>query len=75
MERLSLVLASESCGLTPEDFEDNEVIAYMPKLLEVIKGIFIEFKEVELPVTATIALMKSCLYLKIVSYVAGEECL
>ena len=45
----------------------------MPQLLEVIKDIFIEFKEVELPITATIALMKSCLYMKIVSFIAGDE--
>ena len=71
MDLLSLVLASESCGLVHE--EDNELLVYMDKLLATFKHIFIEFKDCELPVTATIALMKSCLYMKIVASVSGEK--
>lgn len=77
MDLLTLVLATESCGggldgEQPEDMSEHELIANMPLLLTTFKNMFIAFNE-DLPITSTIALMKSCLYMKIVASVSGEE--
>ena len=75
MNVLCLVLASESCNKTEgmEALDTHQLFVNMPTLLKAFRSIFIEFREVELPVTATIALLKSCLYMKIISKNAAPK--
>ena len=75
MDMLSLTLASESCHKMDGnvDPETHKLFSNIPKLLMAFRSIFIEFKEVELPVSATVALMKCCTYIKIICKNAGEE--
>lgn len=64
MELLTLVLASESCS--NETCSDHQLLKNVPKLLMAFRSIFIEFREVQLPITSTIALLKCSLFMKII---------
>jgi len=44
----------------------------IPKLLMAFRSIFIEFKEVTLPVSALISLMNCCTYMKVICKNAGD---
>lgn len=76
MDMLSLVLASESCigkGESVESLETHQVLTNVPELLKTFRSMFIEFKEVKLPIMATVSLMKCCLYMKIICKGAGPK--
>jgi len=72
---LSLTLASESFHkMDGPVSESNVLLSYFPKFLSEFRSVFIEFKgEVRMPVTATIHLMRCCLYMKILCKELGPK--
>lgn len=72
LELLSLTLASESC-CDPGETDGHALLSNMPSMLSCFRSIFIEFPKENLPVTATISLMRCCTYLKIICKAAGLE--
>ena len=67
MDMVSLVLASESCigkGESVESLETHQVLTNVPELLKTFRSMFIEFKEVKLPIITPKIFQKFLIFFK-----------